>query len=408
MDSWELAALRRLIRTALAVNAGLDLGHILRLIIREAMASVGAGSGAILLYSGAGRVKVKASVGLAPEDIRSLESSQAGSLCPILERLPHGVSPPAYMIVPIICEDHIIGLIVLLASAGPAVTGADSEVREAILSVFAEHAAMAIELEKARSERQSRAAECDAPPRDGDLCDRRCTINLSQVSIMAHELRTPLTSTRAYTQLLLQARLGDISPRQKEALEVIERNILRMARIINDILDMARIREGRLVLTKQVVNLCDVVNSVIQEVTPLADARKIRIEVAVLTDITGTWDKDRIQQVFLNLLDNAIKFTPPEGRIVIRARIVGDFVQAEVSDNGKGISRKKLARIFEPFPNVDIREREPGAGMGLGLSICKGIVEAHGGRIWVESEEGAGSTFFFTLPLGESQSPGES
>ncbi|HHV62506.1 MAG TPA: response regulator [Firmicutes bacterium] len=227
------------------------------------------------------------------------------------------------------------------------------------------------------------------------------------VSVASHELRTPLTSIRAYVQLMLAGRMGQVDEKWRGALEVVSRNVERMTNIINDILDVARVGEGRLPLNKTEIDLADVAFMAVLEMGTLAANKNINIETQIPHGVIGEWDRQRLHQVFANLLDNAIKFTPPGGKIYVRVRAEGGAVHVEVQDTGRGINPSELTRIFEPFYQAGVgggagEPDDRGArGVGLGLAICKGIIEGHGGRIWAESYEGKGTTFHFTLPLRE-------
>lgn len=224
------------------------------------------------------------------------------------------------------------------------------------------------------------------------------------VSVASHELRTPLTSIRAYVQLMLAGRMGHVDEKLRGALEVVSRNVDRMTNIINDILDVARVGEGRLPLNRAEIDLADVAFMAVLEMGPLASNKNISIETQIPHGVIGDWDRQRLHQVFANLLDNAIKFTSPGGRIYVRVRVEGGAVHVEVQDTGRGINPSELTRIFEPFYQAG-RSDEPDDGrihgVGLGLAICRGIIESHGGNIWAESFEGKGTTFHFTLPLKE-------
>ncbi len=227
------------------------------------------------------------------------------------------------------------------------------------------------------------------------------------VANVSHELKTPLTSVQGFAQAILDGTAGTPEA-QKQAAQVIYDESGRMHRMVLDLLDLARLDAGTLDLQRAPVDLAALLNSVAEKFTPQAHLGKvdIRVEASPLPVITG--DGDRLAQVFTNLVDNALKFTPAGGRITLRATQVSSGVQVDVVDTGAGIAAEALPHIFDRFYQAD--PSRPGGrkhGAGLGLAIVKEIVGAHGGKISVRSEpgpalsgaEGMGSTFTVTLPL---------
>jgi signal transduction histidine kinase len=219
------------------------------------------------------------------------------------------------------------------------------------------------------------------------------------VANVSHELKTPLTSVQGFAQALLDGTAGTPEA-QKQAAQVIYDESGRMHRMVLDLLDLARLDAGTLDLQHTPVDLTALLNSIAERFSPQARAGNvdIRVETAALPVITG--DGDRLAQVFTNLVDNSLKFTPAGGSITIREAQAGSGVQVEVADTGAGISPEALPHIFDRFYQAD--PSRPGGrkhGAGLGLAIVKEIVGAHGGRISVRSEPGKGSTFTISLPL---------
>ena len=219
------------------------------------------------------------------------------------------------------------------------------------------------------------------------------------VANVSHELKTPLTSVQGFAQALLDGTAGTPEA-QKQAAQVIYNESGRMHRMVLDLLDLARLDAGTLDLQRAPVDLTALLNSIAEKFAPQARAGNvdIRVETAVLPAIIG--DGDRLAQVFTNLVDNALKFTPAGGSITLRAAPAGSGVQVEVADTGAGISTEALPHIFDRFYQAD--PSRPGGrkhGTGLGLAIVKEIVGAHGGKISVPSAPGTGSTFTISLPL---------
>lgn len=218
------------------------------------------------------------------------------------------------------------------------------------------------------------------------------------VRTVSHELRTPLASMRESVSLVLDGTTGKINRNQRHFLLIAQRNIDRLARLINDLLDMARIEAGKVAIERQPVEISDLAREVLETFRPQAKEKGIILKAEcphVGCNVSA--DRDRIAEVFTNLIDNALKFTD-KGTITISGEDKGKYLQISVADTGRGIPNDKLENIFDKFEQVG-RKTGPGpAGTGLGLAICKGIIEAHGGKIWVESEAGRGSKFIFTLP----------
>jgi two-component system phosphate regulon sensor histidine kinase PhoR len=218
------------------------------------------------------------------------------------------------------------------------------------------------------------------------------------VANVSHELRTPLTAIKGYVEALLDDGLGN--PAQAgQFLRVIDRNASRMDKIVSDLLLLSELESPNWVLRKEAISIAESIHSSVEALRSLAESKRQAIQLRIppqLPSMVG--DGQKIQQVFLNLLHNAINYTPEGGQISIEARVHPQGVEVAVSDTGIGIPAEDLPRIFERFYRVDKgRSRELG-GTGLGLSIVKHIVEAHGGRVSVESKPGQGSRFSLFLP----------
>jgi signal transduction histidine kinase len=216
---------------------------------------------------------------------------------------------------------------------------------------------------------------------------------------MSHELRTPLNAILGYTELIMDRIYGDLSPTLEEILERIDTNGRVLLRLINDVLDLSKIEAGQLSLSVVDYSFEEVVNSVVTAVASLAAEKQLSLKADIPGDLPPIrGDEQRIAQVLLNLVGNAIKFTE-EGEVQIRASMSGDVLTVSVRDTGPGIAPENQAKIFEEFQQVDASSTRRKGGSGLGLAIAKRLVEMHKGRIWLESERGRGSTFFFSLPV---------
>jgi PAS domain S-box-containing protein len=222
------------------------------------------------------------------------------------------------------------------------------------------------------------------------------------VSTVSHELRTPLTSIRGALGLLTAGVLNAEPAKARRMLEIALANTDRLIRLINDILDIERIESGRVKLEKRSCNAAGLMVQAMDSVREVADRAGVRLELFP-TSGSVLADPDRVVQTLTNLVGNAIKFSPPLSTVTLGATRQHDEMLFEVRDQGRGIPADKLGVIFERFQQVDASDGREKGGTGLGLAICRSIVDQHGGLIWVESELGQGSSFYFTLPLLKEQ-----
>jgi len=220
----------------------------------------------------------------------------------------------------------------------------------------------------------------------------------SFLSTAAHELRTPLTSIRGFSQILLTRKLDD--ERNKRYLEFIDRQSQQLERIIDSLLDVTRLESGHgLELEFEPVDMAQLVDQVVRPFAEAANEHSIQmIGFDDLPPVNA--DRSRLEQVLWNLLSNAVKYSPDGGVIIIRGRKEAGGIEIGVQDKGIGISREDQEQVFEQFFRSEAVFNEIG-GTGLGLTISKLIVDLHGGKIWLESEPGKGSTFSFSLPLAD-------
>lgn len=218
------------------------------------------------------------------------------------------------------------------------------------------------------------------------------------IGIVSHELRTPLTAIRASLGLL-QTGIYDHQPKKfKRMIEIAVTDSERLMRLVNDILDLERLESGHVVFDKALCQAAELIKEAVASVKELAQQQRINL-LNHPTDVEVWADYDAIVQTLTNLLSNAIKFSPPDSTISVMVEQYPDHVLFQVSDQGRGIPADKLESIFGRFHQVDVSDSRQKGGTGLGLAICQSIIEQHGGRIWVESILGAGSTFFFTVPV---------
>jgi signal transduction histidine kinase/DNA-binding NarL/FixJ family response regulator len=213
------------------------------------------------------------------------------------------------------------------------------------------------------------------------------------LGVVAHDLRNPLSTVRMAAQLLAD----DVAPAHRKPLDMLLRTTDRMNQLIQDLLEVTRMESGKLALELHTEGVAPVLREAAAMLTPLADARSITFEAQLAEDLPRVpLDSARVLQVISNLVGNALKITPAGGRVRLGAQAAGAEVRISVADTGPGIPADQIPRVFGRFWQAGKSDRR---GIGLGLSIARGIVEAHGGRIWVESVEGEGATFYFTLPI---------
>jgi signal transduction histidine kinase len=219
------------------------------------------------------------------------------------------------------------------------------------------------------------------------------------LSMVSHELRTPLNSVLGFLDITLMGKTGQLTDLQADFLSTARQEAQVLQRLINDLLDYSQLQSGMLRMEMAPVNLSSLIARVVNQARPLAQEDHLKIINNVPPGLIVRGDEVRLEQVFKNLLDNAAKFTDAYGQIVFSSRRKGSTVTISVTDNGPGIPPSQLKEVFERFFQGDNSPRRHRRGLGLGLAICKNIVEAHGGHIWIESEPGKGTTVFVELPL---------
>jgi len=218
-------------------------------------------------------------------------------------------------------------------------------------------------------------------------------------SHMSHELRTPLASIKEGTTMLLEGLGGETSAKQQRILKIIVQESNRLIYLVNSLLDLAKMEAGMQKYQFTSTDLAVLARKSLETLAPLAEAKSIAIEnnIGVLPPVKI--DQERIMQVFRNIIGNAVKFTPENGKIKLEATVLNNFVEVAVQDTGIGIPEEGLERIFHKFQQIIPAKGEKIKGTGLGLATVKQIISAHGGKVWATSQVGQGSTFYITLPL---------
>jgi signal transduction histidine kinase len=222
------------------------------------------------------------------------------------------------------------------------------------------------------------------------------------LGILSHELRTPINAIMGFSSVMADGLAGELNPDQTKYIGKILDSSDALLGLVNDLLDMSRVQAGKFALDVQTVEVAPLVRTALSGLAVEAIHKGLSVVCQVSPDLPPIQgDPQRLSQVLDNMVTNAIKYTPEGGTVTVRAGVQGDAIRVEVADTGLGVSPEHQSRIFQPFTQVDMTPTRAKGGVGLGLSIVKALVEAHGGEVGVESEgEGRGSTFYFTLPLG--------
>ncbi len=217
--------------------------------------------------------------------------------------------------------------------------------------------------------------------------------------MLVHDLRNPLSALMAGLDILRLTLAKELSAEQMNVLDISRRSGYVLLGMVGELLDISKMEAGKLALNIQPVDLNQLITEIVDAERALADSEKVEFRLALSDEVKQVpCDRQLVSRVILNLLSNAIKYTPPDGAITVTTRKADSSIVVEVADTGSGIPREHQKRIFEKFGQVD-RPGQERRGTGLGLPFCRMAVEAHGGQIWVESQVGQGSTFFFKLPL---------
>ena len=392
-----------------AVNSTLDINTVLTTIVAKAVQLSTTDAGAIYTFDEARQeFRLRATYGMTEEMIQAIagqhitvNDARMGTATtqrrPV--QIPDVRNEPqtpmndiilregyrAVLVMPLLRPDRIVGaLVVRRKKPGEFPKGIVD-----LLDTFAVQSVVAIQNARLFREIEEKGRELEVASR-----------HKSQfLANMSHELRTPLNAILGYTELILDSIYGEMPAKAHAVLERVQVNGRHLLGLINDVLDLSKIEAGQLTLSLSDYSLGDVVHGVVAAVEPLAAEKRLAFRAEVAPDLPpARGDERRLSQVLLNLVGNAIKFTD-KGEVKIAASVANGSFTVAVCDTGPGIAASDQAKIFEEFQQADNSSTRQKGGTGLGLAIAKRIIEMHGGRLWVESSLGQGSTFSFTLPV---------
>lgn len=291
----------------------------------------------------------------------------------------------ANLAVPLIDDEHLVGGLVVLRKE----TGSFAERSVNLLHTFAVQSILAIRNARLFEEIEEK----------GQQLARADKHKSEFLANMSHELRTPLNAILGYTELILDQIYGEVPEKIVEVLSRLEKNGRHLLSLINDVLDLSKIEAGRFTLSLGDYSMIELIQTVFASVESLAAEKNLVLTTNLQEKLPfGRGDDQRLAQVLLNLVGNAIKFTE-QGEITIQARTDNDHFIVSVTDTGPGISEENLTTVFSEFHQLDGSSTKQKGGTGLGLAIAKKIIEMHGGKIWVDSALGSGSTFTFSIPV---------
>jgi signal transduction histidine kinase len=401
--------LRALGEVSQAVNSTLDLETVLSTIVAKAVQLSGTEAGAIYGYDEQWRdFRLRATYGMDEALIGALshrhidlhdpniaevfaqsEPSQVADLreepASELNNLALRAGYLARMVAPLTRGEDIVGMLVVRRRT----PGEFAKNTIDVIKTFAAQSALAIQNARLFHEIEDKSRQL-----------AEASQHKSQfLANMSHELRTPLNAILGYTELMVDGAYGEPSEKMLGVLKRLEANGKHLLGLINDVLDLSKIEAGQLMLELSDYSIQDIAQTVRSTLEPLAADKKLGFKVEMAAELpAGRGDGRRLTQVLINLVGNAIKFTDT-GEIAIKAEAHNGAFHVSVRDTGPGISAADQARLFQEFQQAENAITKKKGGTGLGLAISKRIIEMHGGRIWVESRPGQGSTFAFTLPV---------
>ncbi|MBW3572087.1 MAG: GAF domain-containing protein [Gemmatimonadetes bacterium] len=382
------AQLRRLTEISRALTYTTSLEQVTRLTVERGAELLDAQAAVLMLPDAEGLLHVRAAHGVAEELVARFRAPLNDEVLGRLQGLL-GVPDDCFIAVPLVVGGAVTGL-VAVATRQPS-TAAD----ESLLSALADQAAVALENARlggevrVEMEDRLRASEGATSAKDRAL------------ATLAHDIRSPLGAIQGYCELLEDEIYGPVNDRQREALGRVRMSGRHLLSLLDNVMDMARISAGVVQVSAEPVALPDVARDAVHMLIPAADAKLQTLQLGRMAPATVTADHARVRQILVNLIGNAVKFTPQDGSICVSTAVLarGDahWGEVRVADSGPGIAPAEQSAIFQPYYRSEGTAHAP--GVGLGLAISRALVEQMGGELDLESEPGAGSTFIIRLPL---------
>ncbi len=420
-----LIGLNTLQRLARQMNASRDDNEVFQWINEPLVTALGFSKTLVLTWNDDKRLAVRASLGLEEKTLSSIPDALTQDTA-LINTLREGTTLSSlsssqkvrasiaqifdaehFIITPLLSQQQLAGILFMgNRYQAPPVTEGDEE----LISILASQLAQTLENVQLFEQvyRSSQMLEIKVNERTKELTHALKEVaEISKkksefISAVSHELRTPLTSIKGYAAILMTGKVGEIPTAVKERLGKINTHSDNLVKLINDLLDIARIESGRVEMRALPQALGAMIENIIDLLTPQLTAKSLNLKTHIPSDMPMIeLDASQLERVFINLISNAIKFTPENGTITINVLLNTDKQEAliEVADTGIGINKDDLSKVFDEFYRVDNQINMNLKGTGLGLALVKNIVGAHNGRIWVTSDVGAGTTFHFTLPF---------
>ena len=404
--------LRRLTNLSRGFTYAASLSEILGHAAEQAADLLDAEKAILMLADDEGLLRVHASFGVSDDIVSRFRASFDESLVSRLQGL-FGTSE-GFLGVPLVAQGRVIGLLAVMRRSDVDISPDDEWLLSALADQMAaplenaqlaakiQHAALLVENSRlyeaereARREAEAAQAEAERQRQEAEEANRAKS---DFIANMSHELRTPLNAIAGYVELLQMGLRGPVTEAQRDDLNRIEQNQRVLLRLINDVLNFAKLEAGHVEFELADVPVHECLSAMEALVMPQLLARTLRYEyVPVDPRLTVYTDREKLQQIALNVLANAIKYTPA-GEVELRASDEDHSVLIRVRDSGRGIAAEKLEQIFEPFVRIDTAYSRPTEGTGLGLAISRDLARAMGGDLTVESTLGKGSTFTLRLP----------
>ena len=411
LDQSRESRAHRLTEVSRAFTYATSLKDILRLATDQAAEMLGAEKAILMLTDDGGLLRVRAAYGVSPEVVERFRESFDESLIARLTGLLGAGSPDGFIGVPLVVGGNVTGLLAVVrpdrADDDPQGYADDEWLLSALADQTAapvENAQLAEQLDKAKllaenarlyeAERAARK-EAEMARAEAENANRAKSEFLAN---MSHELRTPLNAIAGYVELLDMEIRGPILQAQRDDLARIKASQRVLLRLVNDVLNFAKLESGHVSVSLKDVNLAEVLGALEPLVLPQLMSKGLHFDTASCSsDLHAEADPEKLEQILLNLLSNAIKFTPADGSIHLACESTEKTVCIKVTDTGRGIPPEKQDRIFEPFVRVDEGFSRKTEGTGLGLAISRNLARAMGGELAVESAPGAGATFSLSL-----------